>query len=174
MLTEKMDQGDPPKHLALRMNLRRKKKKQRSQYVNKSSQGEIIINELFYFIFLKTTCQTTERKRKREKHGRHSGSGACHILICIKITCVGQSVTYLPFQSVTRMQYQQNKETKKKRQEEGMFSAAIWEKDNDLFQYQSYIFVQRLTRNNQTPSNPNKMGRKKKSRWKIRMILETT
>lgn len=115
MLTEKMDQGDPPKHLALRIYLRRKKKKQHSQYVNKSSKGEIIIDELFYFIFLKTTCQTTERKRKREKHGRHSGSGACHILICIKITCVGQSVTYLPFQSVTRMQYQQNKETKKKR-----------------------------------------------------------
>lgn len=39
-----------------------------------------------------------------------------------------QSFTYLPFQSVTRMQYQQKQERKKK----GVFSAAKWEKDNDL------------------------------------------
>lgn len=42
-----------------------------------------------------------------------------------------QSFTYLPFQSVTRMQYQQ-KTGKKEKRKKGVFSAAKWEKDNDL------------------------------------------
>lgn len=47
-----------------------------------------------------------------------------------------QSITYLPFQSETRMQYWQNEKGRKKEEggkEKGKFSAAKWEKDNEFF-----------------------------------------
>lgn len=109
------------------------------RYVIQSFMSQIIIDEV-KLIWLKTIGkQQKERERKREIERE--------TLTSLRLGCLShshlhkdhvrrQSITYLPFQSVTRMQYQQKtgkKEKKEKKRRKECSPQRKWEKDNDLF-----------------------------------------